>query len=197
MSIDIVLASGNQGKIAEFQGTLDPLGFNVIAQSEFNVNDVAEDGFSFVENAIIKARHASKQTGLPAIADDSGLEVQALNGAPGIFSARYAGEHGNDAANNIKLLTELKQHQNRSAKFQCALAFFRFPNDPNPIISQAAWAGRILEQQTGENGFGYDPLFFIPELEKTSAELDPAEKKKISHRALAIKDLFQKLKNNV
>ena len=197
MSIDIVLASGNQGKIAEFQGALDPLGFNVIAQSEFNVNDVAEDGFSFVENAIIKARHASKQTGLPAIADDSGLEVQALNGAPGIFSARYAGEHGNDAANNIKLLTELKQHQNRSAKFQCALAFFRFPNDPNPIISQAAWAGRILEQQTGENGFGYDPLFFIPELEKTSAELDPAEKKKISHRALAIKDLFQKLKNNV
>lgn len=197
MSIDIVLASGNQGKIAEFQGALDPLGFNVIAQSEFNVNDVAEDGFSFVENAIIKARHASKQTGLPAIADDSGLEVQALNGEPGIFSARYAGEHGNDAANNIKLLTELKQHQNRSAKFQCALAFFRFPNDPNPIISQAAWAGRILEQQTGENGFGYDPLFFIPELEKTSAELDPAEKKKISHRALAIKDLFQKLKNNV
>ena len=197
MSIDIVLASGNQGKIAEFQGALDPLGFNVIAQSEFNVNDVAEDGFSFVENAIIKARHASKQTGLPAIADDSGLEVQALNGAPGIFSARYAGEHGNDAANNLKLLTELKQHQNRSAKFQCALAFFRFPNDPNPIISQAAWAGRILEQQTGENGFGYDPLFFIPELEKTSAELNPAEKKKISHRALAIKDLFQKLKNNV
>lgn len=196
MAIDIVLASGNKGKITEFRGALDPLGFNVIAQSEFNVSDVAEDGLSFVENAIIKARHAAKETGMPAIADDSGLEAQALNGAPGIFSARYAGGHGNDAANNAKLLAELKQHQNRSAQFQCALAFFRFANDPNPLVSQASWSGKILEQAKGENGFGYDPLFFIPDLQKTSAELEPAEKKKISHRALALADLIQKLQNS-
>lgn len=193
MPTDVVLASGNKGKIAEFQGALEPLGFNIIPQSAFNVSDVAEDGLSFVENAIIKARHAAKETGLPAIADDSGLEAIALNGAPGIYSARFAGEHGNDAANNEKLLVELENQSNRSARFQCALAFLRFANDPNPIISQAAWNGEILKQAAGENGFGYDPLFFIPSLQKSSAELEPAEKKKISHRALALSDLTKKL----
>ena len=171
MTTDVVLASGNKGKIAEFQGALEPFGFNVIPQSIFNVSDVVEDGLSFVENAIIKARHASLETGLPSIADDSGIEANALNGAPGIFSARYAGEHGNDVANNIKLLAELQNQSDRSARFQCALAFVRFANDPNPIISQAAWHGEILEQTRGDNGFGYDPLFWIPALKKTSAEI--------------------------
>lgn len=195
MAIDVVLASGNKGKIAEFQGSLKPLGFNVIPQSNLNVSDVAEDGLSFVENAIIKARHASKETGLPAIADDSGIEANALDGAPGIFSARFAGEHGNDAANNTKLLAKLKNQSDRSARFQCALAFVRFANDPNPIISQAAWHGEILEHAQGGNGFGYDPLFWISALQKTSAELEPEEKKRISHRAQALNDLRQKLQH--
>lgn len=193
MAIDVVLASANKGKIAEFTGVLEPLGFNVIAQSHFNVSDVAEDGLSFVENAIIKARHASRQTGLPAIADDSGIEAHALNGSPGIFSARFAGEHGNDDANNAKLIEALENQTDRRASFQCALAFVRFANDPNPIISQAAWHGEILEQAQGNNGFGYDPLFWIPTLQKTSAELEPAEKKRISHRAQALVDLRDKL----
>ena len=193
MAIDVVLASGNKGKIAEFQGALEPLGITIIPQSDFDVDDAVEDGLSFVENAIIKARHAAQKTGLPAIADDSGLEANALQGAPGIYSARFAGNHGDDAANNAKLLQELAQHQDRSARFQCALAFLRFDNDPNPIISQASWHGEILTAGRGPNGFGYDPLFYIPELEKTSAELEPANKKLISHRALALVDLKGKL----
>jgi len=197
MAIDIVLASGNKGKIAEFQGALEPLGFNVIAQSEFNVSDAVEDGLSFVENAIIKARHAAKATGLPAIADDSGIEAIALSGAPGIFSARFAGEHGNDTANNAKLLAELETQQDRRARFQCALAFLRFADDPNPIISQAAWQGEIIEQPQGNNGFGYDPIFWLPALHKTAAELTPAEKKSISHRAQALADLKQKLERSL
>ncbi len=196
MAIDVVLASGNKGKIAEFQGALEPLGFNIVPQSAFNVSDVAEDGLSFVENAIIKARHASQETGLPAIADDSGLEANALNGAPGIFSARFAGEHGNDTANNAKLIEQLHNQADRSAQFQCALAFVRFANDPNPIISQAAWHGEILEHARGNNGFGYDPLFWIDSLQKTSAELEPEEKKRISHRAQAIGDLRHKLQHS-
>jgi len=196
MPTDVVLASSNKGKIAEFQGALEPLGFNVIPQSEFNVSDVPEDGLSFVENAIIKARHASKETSLPAIADDSGLEANALKGAPGIFSARFSGEHGNDKTNNEKLLFELKPHSDRTARFQCALAFLRFANDPNPIISQAAWLGKILTKPQGENGFGYDPLFWIPQLQKTSAQLEPNEKKEISHRAMALADLTKKLQHD-
>lgn len=197
MAIDVVLASGNKGKITEFTGALEPLGFNVIAQSQFNVSDVAEDGLSFVENAIIKARHASLETGLPAIADDSGIEANALNGSPGIFSARFSGEYGNDSANNAKLIKELENQSDRSACFQCALAFVRFANDPNPIISQASWHGEILEQAQGSNGFGYDPLFWIPDLQKTSAELEPAEKKRISHRAQALRDLRDKLQKTL
>jgi len=193
MAIDVVLASSNQGKIAEFQGALEPLGITIIPQSTFNFEDAIEDGLSFVENAIIKARHAARQTGLPAIADDSGLEANALQGAPGIHSARYAGKHGDDVANNAKLLIELEQQQDRTARFQCALAFLRFDNDPNPIISQASWHGEILTTSRGQNGFGYDPLFYIPKLEKTSAELEPAHKKSISHRALALADLKAKL----
>lgn len=193
MAIDVVLASSNQGKIAEFQGALKSLGINIIPQSKFNIHDADENGLSFVENAIIKARHAALESGLPAIADDSGLEANALNGSPGIYSARFAGTHGNDKANNAKLLQELDKHEDRSARFQCALAFLRFANDPNPIISQASWNGEIVTTARGQNGFGYDPLFFIPELAKTSAELDPAYKKSISHRALALADLSAKL----
>ena len=189
MTIDVVLASSNPGKIAEFQGTLEPLGINIIPQSNFDFEDAIEDGLSFVENAIIKARHAARETGLPAIADDSGLEANALLGAPGIYSARFAGKHGDDAANNAKLLQELEHHEDRSARFQCALAFLRFDNDHNPIISQASWHGEILTAGRGHHGFGYDPLFYIPELDKTSAELEPAHKKTISHRALALANL--------
>ena len=189
MTIDVVLASSNPGKIAEFQGTLETLGINIIPQSNFDFEDAIEDGLSFVENAIIKARHAARETGLPAIADDSGLEANALLGAPGIYSARFAGKHSDDAANNAKLLQELEQHEDRSARFQCALAFLRFDNDPNPIISQASWHGEILTAGRGHHGFRYDPLFYIPELDKTSAELEPAQKKTISHRALALANL--------
>jgi XTP/dITP diphosphohydrolase len=193
MAIDIVLASGNKGKIAELQGALEPLGLNIIPQSSFNCTDAIENGLSFVENAILKARHACAQTGLPAIADDSGLEVDALKGQPGIYSARYAGAHGNDQANNQKLISELKNQANRNARFQCALAFMRHENDPNPIVSQAFWTGEIIDSLKGDNGFGYDPLFWIPELEKTSAQLDPIEKKRISHRAKALIELNTKL----
>ena len=196
MAIDVVLASGNRGKIAEFQGALEPLGLHIIPQTKFNISEVTEDGLSFVENAIIKARHASQETGLAAIADDSGLEAMALNGSPGIFSARYAGEHGNDEANNNKLIQELKNQKDRRARFQCALAFVRFANDPNPIISQASWHGEILKQARGNNGFGYDPLFWIPVFRKTSAELEPSEKKQISHRAKALADLIKKLERD-
>ena len=191
--IDVVLASSNLGKIAELQGALQPIGFNIIPQSTFDCTDAIENGLSFVENAILKARHACKQTGLAAIADDSGLEVNALNGQPGINSARYAGEHGNDSANNAKLIEALQPHQNRTARFQCALVFMRHENDPNPVISQAFWEGKIIDKPRGTNGFGYDPIFWIPHLAKTSAELKPDEKKQISHRAQALKQLSIRL----
>lgn len=193
MKTDLVLASGNRGKIAELNGALEPLGYNVIAQSEFAIDEAVEDGLSFVENALIKARHACQQTGLAAIADDSGLEVPALNGEPGIYSARYAGEQANDEDNNKKLLAALEEHKNREARFVCALVFMRHAADPTPIICQGFWQGVINQQPQGNNGFGYDPLFFLPELGVTSAQLDPAQKKKISHRAQALKQLLASL----
>ena len=196
MPIDVVLASANLGKIAELQGVLKPLGFNVIPQSMFNCTDAVEGGLSFVENAILKARHASAQTGLPAIADDSGLEVDVLKGQPGIYSARYSGVHGDEHANNQKLLAALQNHQNRRARFQCALAFMLHEHDPNPIISQACWAGEIIDSPQGENGFGYDPIFWIPERGKTAAQLEPSEKKRISHRAKALVKLSAKLSHS-
>lgn len=193
MSIDVVLASANLGKIAELQGALKPLGFNVIPQSMFNCTAAIEDGLSFVENAILKARHASAQTGLPTIADDSGLEVDVLRGQPGIHSARYSGVHGDDHANNQKLIAELQNHQNRRARFQCVLVFMLHQHDPNPLVSQACWAGEIIDSPQGDNGFGYDPIFWIPERGKTAAQLEPAEKKRISHRAKALRELRTKL----
>lgn len=189
----VVLASSNKGKIAELQGALEPLGYDVVPQSEFNCTDAIEDGLSFVENAIKKARHAAQQTGLSAIADDSGLEVVALNGAPGIHSARFAGEHGNDAANNAKLIESMQNKSNRTARFRCALVMVSHTEDPAPVIAEGIWSGEILDAPRGENGFGYDPLFWLPERKVSSAELSPAEKKQYSHRAQALLVLKSKL----
>jgi len=192
----VVLASGNKGKLAELQNALDGFNVELIPQSEFNVTDAEETGLSFIENAILKARHASMATGLPALADDSGLEVDALDGAPGIYSARYSimdGEDGpaTDEKNNQKLLNALKgvQPENRTARFHCVLAFVRHAKDPNPLIAQGAWEGTIQSELDGQGGFGYDPLFFIKELNCTSAQLTKEEKNKISHRGQAIEQL--------
>jgi XTP/dITP diphosphohydrolase len=191
----IVLASGNSGKLREIQAVLDQQRFQLIKQSEFNVSDVPETGTTFVENAIIKARHASEKTGLPALADDSGIEVDALQGAPGVYSARYAGTHGEDDANNTKLLSEMKSvaEQNRGARFQCVIVYMRHAEDPMPLICEGTWEGKILHDLSGPNGFGYDPLFFVPTHKCSSAELDPAEKNRISHRAQALQKLIAKL----
>ena len=188
----IVLASGNAGKLKEFKKLLQHCGFDVLPQSDFNVPEVAETGLSFVENAIIKARHAAEYTGLPAIADDSGLEVDALKGQPGIYSARYAGEQCSDKDNNKKLLQALMNIPEplRSARFQCVLAFMRHSNDPTPVICQSSWDGNILFEEHGENGFGYDPLFFVPEHKCSSAELSRQIKNTISHRAKAMQKLL-------
>ena len=191
----IVLASSNAGKLRELQAILADKQVTLLPQSDFNIPDAIEDGHSFVENAIIKARHASKLSGLPALADDSGLVVDALNGEPGIYSARYAGLSGDretvDAANNELLLENLEQvpEEDRSARFQCCLALVRFPEDPLPLICQGSWEGRILFDEAGANGFGYDPLFYVPDYDCASAELDPAEKNRISHRAQALQQL--------
>ncbi|MCX8642996.1 XTP/dITP diphosphatase [Gilliamella sp. B3791] len=193
----IVLATNNQGKVNELQTLLADAGFNIVAQKEFNVPDVDETGLTFIENAILKARHTAKLTGLPAIADDSGLVVDALNGAPGIYSARYAGYHGNDKLNNQKLLSQLHNvpTEKRTAYFYCALVFMRHDNDPTPIICLGKWHGLILNQEQGEGGFGYDPLFYIPELDCTAAQLSKEHKSQISHRGQALKQLITKIKS--
>jgi XTP/dITP diphosphohydrolase len=193
----IVLATGNKGKVAELATMLAPLNINVVAQSEFNVPEVAETGTTFVENAIIKARHAAKITGLPAIADDSGLEVDVLNGAPGIYSARFAGEDASDQDNIDLLLKKLEGEATRSARFWCVLVLMRHEHDPTPIICQASWEGQIVTEQDGENGFGYDPVFFVPELGMTSANLSKQEKNAISHRGKALAQLLATLKERM
>ncbi|MFL0796302.1 MAG: RdgB/HAM1 family non-canonical purine NTP pyrophosphatase [Cellvibrionaceae bacterium] len=191
----LVLASGNAGKIREFSQLLAPLGFEVIPQSELGVSSVPETGLTFVENAIIKARHAAKETGLPALADDSGIAVDALGGNPGIYSARFAGESASDADNNAKLLTELENTPDaeRTARFHCLLVFIRHAEDPTPIICDGTWEGSILREARGEDGFGYDPLFWVTEKNCASAELEKAEKNAISHRGKAMKALLEKL----
>ena len=189
-----VLASGNKGKLKEFSELLAPLNIQMIAQSEFNFEEAIEDGLSFVENAIIKARHACKRTGLPAIADDSGIEVDALNGKPGIYSARYAGEHANDKDNLNLLLENMQDQTNRAARFVCVIAFMRHEFDPVPIICQATWEGTLLKTPIGEGGFGYDPIFEVNELKTSSALLSKEEKNAISHRGKAIKMLLDRLK---
>lgn len=184
----VVLATGNQGKVIEMQDTLQALGFTVLPQNDFNIPEAVEDGLSFVENAIKKARHACQLTGLPAIADDSGLEVDALHGAPGIYSSRYADGKG-DAANNTKLLHELSGVLNRKARFQCVIVYLEHALDPTPIICQGTWEGEIAEQAVGDRGFGYDPLFYIPELGCHAAELSTEQKKTLSHRGQALAQL--------
>lgn len=188
----IVLASGNAGKLREFQQMLGGADIEFVTQRALGVGDADETGLSFVENAILKARHASALTGLPALADDSGIEVDALNGQPGIYSARYAGVGANDQQNNDKLLAELAATSidKRSARFQCVIVFMRHATDPMPFISQGTWEGRILFSPSGANGFGYDPLFFVPTHSCASAELDPAIKNSISHRGQALRQLL-------
>ncbi len=191
----LVLATGNQGKVKEMATLLSEFGFDVLAQSEFNVSSVAETGTTFIENAIIKARHAAKETGLPAIADDSGLEVDYLNGAPGIYSARYAGEDASDQENIEKLLEAMQDapEEQRTARFHCVLVLMRHANDPTPIVCHGKWEGKILTRTHGENGFGYDPIFYVPEDDCASAELEPIRKKQLSHRGQALKQLFVEL----
>ncbi len=190
----VVLASGNTGKLRELQEVLAPLGVTLKPQSDFDVPEAEENGLSFVENAIIKARAAARYSGLPAIADDSGLEVDYLNGAPGIYSARYSG--AGDNANNARLLQELGATPEalRSARFQCALVYMRHALDPSPLVCQASWEGFILFEPRGNNGFGYDPLFYIPEHSCSSAQLPPALKNRVSHRAKASALLFDALR---
>lgn len=189
----VVLASGNQGKLKELQAVLSDFNLQLVPQSEFELESAEETGLSFVENAIIKARHACIATGLPSLADDSGLEVDALNGEPGIYSARYAGVDGEgaDSANNQRLLQALEQvpEAERTARFQCVLVFMRHGNDPTPLICQGSWEGRILHQARGDQGFGYDPLFYVPSHDCASAELDPKIKNELSHRGQALRQL--------
>ena len=192
----VVLASGNAGKLRELANVLAPLDVILKPQAQFNVPDAEETGLSFVENAIIKARAAAQHTGLPAIADDSGIEVDHLNGAPGIYSARYSG--AGDEANNVLLLQELGEipEEQRSARFQCVLVYMRHALDPVPLICQGSWEGFILSKPRGENGFGYDPLFYLPDYQCSSAQLDPSIKNRISHRAKASRLLFDALRQH-
>ena len=194
----LLLASNNQGKLHELQQMLGGLNWpiQVLAQREFQVEDAVEDGLSFIENALIKARHAARLSGLPALADDSGLCVPLLNGAPGIYSARFGGEHGNDARNNQAVLDALMSHRSEqpiAGMFVCVLALVRHADDPLPIIAQGIWHGEMLDAPRGSAGFGYDPLFWLPELGKSSAELDKTEKNTISHRGLAMRELLRQL----
>jgi XTP/dITP diphosphohydrolase len=191
----VVLASANPGKLAEFNQLLANWQCQVLAQADFATPAVAETGDSFVENALLKAHTAAHHCGLPAIADDSGLEVDALDGAPGIYSARYAGEAASDADNNRRLLRDLEgvAPPQRSARYHCALVYLRHWQDPNPLICQASWEGRILETAAGDGGFGYDPLFYIPDLNCSAAQLTPAIKNSISHRGKALQLLLAAL----
>lgn len=191
----VVLASSNKGKLREFQQILQQEDVELLPQSEFGVTDAEEDGLSFVENAIKKARHASNMTGLPSVADDSGIEVDALNGEPGIYSARFSGIAGDgaDQANNRKLLKALENftEAERSARFRCVIVYLRHTTDPVPLICQGAWEGRILTEACGSNGFGYDPLFYVPTHQCASAELPVEVKNAISHRAQALQKLLK------
>ena len=194
MTKTLVLATGNPGKVKELANMLSSLNINVVPQSDFNVGEVAETGTTFVENAIIKARHAAKVTGLPAIADDSGLVVDALGGAPGIYSARYAGADATDDTNIDKLLAALDGETQRKAHFFCTLVFMRHADDPVPLVSQGKWQGEILNARSGNDGFGYDPVFHVPTHGCTAAELEKAEKNRISHRGNALAILLDNMR---
>tara|TARA_B100001029_G_C15036617_1_gene440583 strand:- start:963 stop:1559 length:597 start_codon:yes stop_codon:yes gene_type:complete len=196
--MDIILASKNQDKIIEIKKILNKSKITLKTCHDLAIPDVEETGSTFVENAILKARSASIVTGLAAIADDSGIEVDFLNSRPGVKSARYSGENATNESNNTKLLKELNgvPYNKRKACYRCVIVFMRYPNDPFPIISSGSWEGYIAESMRGTNGFGYDPLFFLPEFNKTSAELSAIKKNSISHRAKALKDLEKYFKEN-
>ncbi|WP_196138673.1 RdgB/HAM1 family non-canonical purine NTP pyrophosphatase [Aliikangiella sp. G2MR2-5] len=191
---EIILASGNQKKLKELSHILNTYKLRIVPQSEYEVVDAVEDGLTFVENAIKKARNACAQTGKPAISDDSGIEVDYLHGSPGIYSARYAGESATDEENLQKLLTALKgvPRDKRSARYQCVIVYMRHAEDPTPIIAQAAWEGLIMDEKLGEGGFGYDPIFYCPQQQRSAAQLSPDEKARVSHRGKALRQ-FQLL----
>jgi XTP/dITP diphosphohydrolase len=199
MSRQIVLASGNPGKVREIGELLADTDITIVAQSELGVPEAEETGLTFVENAILKARNACEHTGLPAIADDSGLEVDALRGAPGIYSARYAGKGASDEANLQKLLANIKDvpEASRAARFQCVMVYLEHALDPTPLICQGTWEGRIQFEPSGDNGFGYDPVFFVPEFGITSAQMAPEQKNRLSHRGKALSALVDALKTTV
>ena len=193
MTKEIVLASGNPGKLREFRQMLEPSGYRVVPQSDYQVSEADEPYFTFVENALAKARHVARQTGKPALADDSGLCVNVLGGRPGVLSARYAGEPKSDDRNNALLIQELSGVADRTANYYCVLVYVRSPDDPQPVIADGRWFGKIVDEPKGANGFGYDPYFWLPEFGKTAAELTPEEKNSHSHRGLALRALLEKL----
>ena len=193
MTRPLVLASHNRGKLAEFDRLLAPLGFAIQTQAALNISEAEEPHATFVENALAKARHAARESGLPALADDSGICVPALGGAPGVFSARYAGEPKSDAANNAKLVADLQAHEDKSAYYYCVLVYLRHADDPQPVIADGRWHGNIIDQPRGQGGFGYDPHFWLPSLNKTAAELTAEEKNQVSHRAQALRILIAQL----
>ena len=191
----IVIASGNAGKLREIARILEPLNMNAVPQSDFGVPDCPEPYVTFIENCLAKARHASAHTGLPALADDSGICVDALSGAPGVYSARYAGEPKSDARNNDKLIAALQGQANRRAHYYCVMVLVRYADDPEPVIAEGRWFGEIIDTPRGEGGFGYDPYFLLPEWDKTGAEMDADAKNAVSHRGQALRELASKLKN--
>lgn len=193
MNKKIILASNNQGKLREICCILQPYSYDLISQAEYSVDEISETGLTFVENAILKARHAAQKTELPALADDSGLVVDALDGRPGIYSSRFAGENATDQMNIEKLLAELGSRlaNERQASFYCVMVLMQHPADPTPIICQGRWRGEILFSPRGKEGFGYDPIFYVPELKCSAAELSPDVKNKLSHRAQALRQLVR------
>jgi XTP/dITP diphosphohydrolase len=194
MTRTLILASNNAGKLKEFDALLAPIGFDIRAQGEFNVTEAEEPHCTFIENALEKARHAARLTGLPALADDSGVCVNALGGAPGVLSARFAGEPKSDARNNQKLMNDLAAHVDKSAYYYCVLVLVRHANDPQPLIAEGRWDGEIISTPRGQGGFGYDPYFWLPALGKTAAELAADEKNRQSHRGQALRMLVEKLR---
>lgn len=192
----VVLASSNPGKLAELRTLLSPDGFDLIGQDDLGIEPAPEDGLTFIENALAKARHASESSQLPAIADDSGIVVDALDGAPGIYSARFAGSPSDDDANNRKLLAELRNHSNRRAHYYCAIVFLRHARDPAPVIATGRWFGEIVDEPAGDGGFGYDPYFAVPGRNLTAAQLDPAEKNRLSHRGQAVRRFLDSLRSD-
>jgi XTP/dITP diphosphohydrolase len=189
----LVIASGNAGKLREIARILAPLDIQAVPQSEYNVPDCPEPHVTFVENCLAKARYASLHSGLPALADDSGICAEALGGAPGVYSARYAGEPKSDARNNEKLIAALASAANRRAHYTCVMVYVRHPDDPEPVIAEGRWHGEIIDTPRGENGFGYDPYFLVPAFGKTGAELDEDTKNAVSHRGQALRELVEKL----